>query len=150
MADKILLGLLRLLVSLCLAQALNPPLANFTQRVHHNSNNTATFQQQYQLSSRYFKPGGPILLVQGDESTIFPLEDNTFSDYEVELGGIGAAIEHRYFGNSFPDGYQNTTEYFSALTLENVLLDSVEFVRWIKTNVTGAENSPVFITGGMC
>ena len=37
----------------------------------------------------------------------------------------------------------------APLTLDNVLSDSVSFVEWIRSNVSGAENSPVFIESGM-
>lgn len=125
-----------------------PPLANLTQRVHHSSNDTATFQQQYQLSTTFFQQGGPILLVQGGEQALTPVQYTSFWDYAREVGGIAASIEHRYFGNSYPPDFDNSTESYAALTLDNVLWDSVKFVQWIKSNVTGAADSPVIITGG--
>jgi hypothetical protein len=44
------------------------PIYNLTQLVDHGGNNTSTFNQRYQLVTDYFKPGGPILLIQGAES----------------------------------------------------------------------------------
>ena len=125
-----------------------PPLANFTQRVHHSSNDTSIFQQQYQLSTAFFQQGGPILLVQGGEQELTPVQYTTFWNYAQEVGGIVASIEHRYFGNSYPPDFDNSTESYAALTLDNVLWDSVKFVQWIKSNVTGAADSPVLLTGG--
>jgi hypothetical protein len=69
---------------------------------------------------------------------------------------MAATLEHRFFGESFPIGFSQatlTTLYAQAstnvtvakgletelvtITLVNVLLDSVAFVDWIKSNVTG-------------
>ena len=125
-----------------------PPLANFTQRVYHTSSNTTTFQQQYQLSTAFFQQGGPILLVQGGEQSLTPFQYTSFWDYAQEVGGIAASIEHRYLGNSFPPGFDNSSGSYAALTLDKVLWDSVRFVQWIKHNITGTANSPVIITGG--
>lgn len=96
-----------------------PPLANFTQRVHHDSSNTTTFQQQYQLSTAFFQQGGPILLVQGGEQELTTVQYTSFWDYAQEVGGIAASIEHRYFGNSYPPNFDNSTESYAALTLDN-------------------------------
>ena len=41
----------------------------FTQKVDHFDQHNGTFEQKYNLVKDYFKPGGPILLFQGEEST---------------------------------------------------------------------------------
>lgn len=128
------------------------PLRNFTQRVHHNSNNSATFQQQYQLDTTYFKPGGPILFLQGHEASTpiseIGLYTTDFTDYAAEVGAILATLEHRYFGYSFPPDFNGSIESYSALTLDNVLLDSVAFIEYVKSTVSGAHESTVIASGG--
>ena len=45
------------------------PTAFYAQKVDHfDELSTKTFQQQYQVISDYFKPGGPILYYQGAEN----------------------------------------------------------------------------------
>ncbi|KAI1337220.1 peptidase S28 [Xylariaceae sp. FL0016] len=128
------------------------PPRNFTQKLNHDlPNDETTFQQLYQLDTSHFKPGGPILFHQSEESAMTPIEGNIFSEYAPKVNGILAGLEHRFFGTSFPPGstYDNiTTEAYGPLTLENVLQDSVEFVDWVRSTVPGAENSPVIYTGG--
>lgn len=79
-------------------------------------------------------------------STVY---SNVISEYAVELQGIVAAIEHRYFGYSFPPDFDGSAEFYSALTLDNVLMDSVALINHIKKTVPGAQDSKVVATGGM-
>lgn len=128
-----------------------PAARNFTQKLNHDSNDSITFQQLYQLDTSNFKPGGPILFHQGEEGAMKPIAAKIFSDYGPKLGGIVATLEHRFFGTSYPEGtsWENTSmAQYGPLTLENVLQDSVTFVNWIKKTVDGAENSKVIISGG--
>lgn len=126
---------------------------NFTQLINHSSNDSATFQQQFQLDVSNFKPGGPILFLQGAESatpmTNSTVYSNVISEYAVELQAIVVAIEHRYFGYSFPPDFDGSTKSYSALTLDNVLMDSVALINHIKKSVPGAQDSKVVATGGM-
>lgn len=119
---------------------------------HHSSSKNVTFQQHYQLDTSRFKPGGPILFYQGAEnSQINCVEYNHFDDIADELGAIVAGLEHRFFGDSFPTGVSEenaTAKDLAPLTLDNVLLDSVAFVNWIKNSVPGASNAKVIINGG--
>jgi len=130
----------------------DPPLQNFTQKVNHNSSDDTTFLQRYQLDTRHFRPGGPILFHQGEEEAISPLAYHVFSDYAPKLGAIIASLEHRYFGESYPSGLSVTSnitaQQYAPLTLENVLQDSIEFVRFIHKTVPGAENSKVIHSAG--
>jgi hypothetical protein len=136
---------------LCISLAdVYPPLQNFTQLVDHSGSSNVTFQQRYQLDTTNFRPGGPILLFQGPEVSleIDSLQYWDFFDNAAELNGISAAIEHRFFGTSFPPGFDGSAASYATLTLENVLLDGVSFVKWIRRSVPGAENSPIFIESG--
>jgi hypothetical protein len=121
--------------------------------LYHNTNatNNSTFQQRYQIETTNFKPGGPILLLQGAETSLAAdsLQLLDAIDRAQELGGITLANEHRYFGTSFPSGFNASDKAsYASLTLENVLMDTVSLVKWIKSTVPDAENSPVIVTGG--
>lgn len=39
-----------------------------TQPIDHSNPQLGTFQQQYQLVTEFYKPGGPILFYQGEET----------------------------------------------------------------------------------
>jgi hypothetical protein len=128
----------------------------FNQTLDHDLNSTypsagdGTFQQQYQLNTTYFRPDGPILFVQSGEGPIACAESTIFWDWAKEMGAIVASIEHRYFGLSLPDGFNSSTaspSQYAYLTMNNTLLDSVNFVDWIKNTVPGAKNSKVITIG---
>ena len=128
------------------------PTQWFTQSVDHNGRNNGTFQQKYYVSVEHYRPGGPILLFQGDEATsLYCLEKTIFHDFARNLNGIGVALEHRYFGESVPFGADlanYTSQQWSYLTLDNVMDDAVQFVQSLKSNVTGASNATVFAASG--
>ena len=128
------------------------PIRNFTQKLNHNQTSGETFQQQYQIDTTKFKTGRPIIFLQGaeDAKPLSPekLYTNVVADHAAQLNGIVATLEHRYFGYSFPKGFNGSIGSYSALTLDNVLQDSVEFVKYIKAQVPGAENSTVLVAGG--
>ena len=138
------------------------PPSFFTQILDHassstnSSSDTNSFQQQYQLSTTFFQPNGPILFQQGAESSSLScVEYSLLQDWAEEMGGIIATLEHRYFGLSVPDGVDvnSTTDgedmgNWAPLTMNNTLLDSVNFIKWVKQTVPGAENSKVIVLGG--
>jgi hypothetical protein len=127
------------------------PVYNFTQFVHHDSNSTETFQQQYQLVTDFYKPGGPILFSQGyPQASMLTAEALRFTSYAAKLGAAVATLEHRYTGLSFPVGFDggSNASYAEALTLNNILNDNVSFIKWAKKNLTGAVDSKVIAHGG--
>jgi hypothetical protein len=60
-----------------------------------------------------------------------------------------ATLEHRFFGLSLPFGNESylPENMKSALTLDNIIADSVSFFNWIKETVPGAEESKTIIVG---
>lgn len=130
----------------------------FNQTLHHDltssdpSAGTGTFRQQYQLNISFFKPGGPILFYQGAEgATIQCVEGFILHDWAEETGAILASLEHRFFGLSQPSGFNASTASaadYAPLTINNTLLDSVNFIRWIKRTVPDAKHSKTIVMGG--
>jgi lysosomal Pro-X carboxypeptidase len=66
-----------------------------------------------------------------------------------ELNGLVVYAEHRYFGESWPfdKSIAFTAPYDSYLTLEQVMMDYVEFIKYIKYSYE-AEDCPVIVFGG--
>ena len=87
---------------------------------------------------------GAVMMLTGFQSAII------FTEWAKELGGITATLEHRYFGQSLPLGNDSyTLDNLKHFTLENVMQDAVNFLNFIKQNVTGAADSKVIVAGGM-
>ncbi|KAI0139425.1 serine carboxypeptidase S28-domain-containing protein [Hypoxylon sp. NC0597] len=128
---------------------------DFVQKVNHTADAGAeTFKQRYQLITRYFEPGGPILFVQSAEAGMPVINASDFMDYAPKLGALVAMLEHRFFGDfyggSYPPGYDPTSisnVSLKSLTLDNVLQDGVNFINWIKGTIHGAKGSRVIYGG---
>ncbi|KAI1385661.1 serine carboxypeptidase S28-domain-containing protein [Hypoxylon trugodes] len=129
----------------------------FPQKLYHtgNSSSNKTFLQQYQLITDFYRPGGPILFYQGAETAAFICaEQISIFDFAKTLGALVVSIEHRYFGISIPYGLkweENPvwpTESLDPLTIENVSLDTISLLRWVKKTVPGAEDSKAILFGG--
>ncbi|KAE8448817.1 hypothetical protein EG329_008819 [Mollisiaceae sp. DMI_Dod_QoI] len=72
-------------------------------------------------------------------------------DWVKDMGPILASLEHRYFGLSTPPGFNATTatpDEWSPLTMNNTLLDSFNFIEWIKKTVPEVKDSKVIVIGG--
>lgn len=148
-----------LFLSTALATLTRPSLAdtasncsyNFiTQSIDHSGTHNGTFQQRYTINTDSYTPGGPILLFQGEETDVLDCPKSTvLYAWAKELGGLTVTLEHRYFGPSAPFGNASTSNNnFKFLTLDNVMADAVEFVAQLKRNVTGAQDSKVFVGSG--
>ena len=106
---------------------------------NYNASNL-TFLQQFEVNDTYYKPGGPIIFMQGVESASLNCVDFSISvEWAKELNGLMVAIEHRYFGISIPYGLQYSeystwdTSLLKPLTMQNALLDGLNLLNWIKT-----------------
>lgn len=66
-----------------------------------------------------------------------------------QTGALVVFAEHRYYGDSMPYGNESyTKEHLNYLTSEQALADYAYLIKSIKSNVTGAEKSPVIAFGG--
>ncbi|KAJ7435209.1 serine carboxypeptidase S28-domain-containing protein [Mycena galericulata] len=130
-----------------------PPEQWFDQLIDHGAgSDNSTFPQHVQVNNTFYKPGGPLFIIQGDESSrMLCSEDFEFARWAPEFGAGLMAIEHRYFGGSGPYGNNSyTNENMRFLTLDNVMADTVAVVDWWRTNVTNGAgtNAPVVVFGG--
>ena len=119
----------------------------------HDAATSETFLQQYSVIDDFFKPGGPIMFAQGPEDPYQCPEHFTLFEYAIELGALVVGIEHRFFGLSsrgnlsYANQLKWPTASLASLTLENVLMDSVELIKWVKSTVPGAEDGKVISFG---
>ncbi|KAF3163001.1 hypothetical protein TWF225_007277 [Orbilia oligospora] len=106
----------------------------FPQKVDHfDPSNNNTFQQRYWISTHFYKPGGPIFVLDGGETSgagRVEYMQTGIGRYITEyLGGIGIVLEHRYYGKSYVT---------PNLTVEN--LKWLNTAQSLKDNAYFAEN----------
>ncbi|KAF2739641.1 hypothetical protein EJ04DRAFT_572801 [Polyplosphaeria fusca] len=122
----------------------------YDQKIDHAGNHNGTFKQQYQLTQDYYKPGGPLIMYQGAENGYFScMEYLSLLSYAAETEALLVGLNHRYFNESVPFGPITNASYdWQYLTLDNVMKDSVEFVRFVKQQVPAAANATTIVAGG--
>ncbi|KAI0172953.1 peptidase S28 [Hypoxylon sp. FL1284] len=150
------MGFLILLVAAAIgvvrAQSTVPPCDYkwISQPVDHSGAVNGTFRQRYSIFDDFYKPGGPIMFFQGEESTYLDCANTTVMyEYAKRLGGLAVSLEHRYFGQSLPFGQQShTNSNMKYLTLDNVMADAASFVGHLKKTVKGAADSKAILGSG--
>lgn len=78
----------------------------FEQPLDHFSDNPHTFKQRYWFSTRNYKKGGPIFVLDGGETSgedRLPFLDTGILEILTKAtNGLGVVLEHRYYGASIP------------------------------------------------
>ncbi|TNJ27018.1 Serine carboxypeptidase [Giardia muris] len=115
---------------------------------HFSATNRETWSHRYFYNDTHYQPGGPIILFIGGEA---PLSTGTVGEkYSVDffarhLGGVKVALEHRYYGSSFPHGQSDGLE---ALSSRQALADLARFLPFVKRRHTLPDDTPVIVVGG--
>ncbi|CAL1716305.1 unnamed protein product [Somion occarium] len=111
------------------------PQFNFTQPLDHFTDTGFTFNQRYWVSDRHFKPGGPVIVLDGGETSgtdRLPYLDTGIVDILASAtNGLGVVLEHRYYGASIPV-LNFTTDSLRWLNNEQAAADSANFLRTVK------------------
>ncbi|KAJ9069428.1 Thymus-specific serine protease [Entomophthora muscae] len=76
----------------------------FSQIVDHYAREKTYYLQRYFVNDKYYRPGGPAFLFIGGESKISStwVWWGQLAEAAKAHGGIIFALEHRYYGKSFP------------------------------------------------
>lgn len=89
-----------------LASAPTFPQYNFTQPLDHFESTGFTFNQRYWVSDRYYKPGGPVIVLDSGESSgtgrLVYMQQGIVDILTNATNGLGIVLEHRYYGASVP------------------------------------------------
>ena len=89
-----------------LAAAPTFPQFNFTQPLDHFEDTEFTFQQRYWVDDRYYKSGGPVIVLDSGESSgqgrLPYLQQGIVQILANATSGLGIVLEHRYYGKSIP------------------------------------------------
>ncbi|KAF2172376.1 hypothetical protein M409DRAFT_63086 [Zasmidium cellare ATCC 36951] len=118
------------------------PGHNFSVPIDHFHNETKyephvndTFPLAYWFDATYYKPGGPVIILQGGEtagSDRLPyLQKGIVYQLSKATNGIGVILEHRYYGTSFPTP-DLSTKNLRFLTTQQALADEAYFAQNIK------------------
>ncbi len=69
---------------------------------HFASKNTTTFVQRYWVSKRHYKKGGPVIVLDGGETSgenrLLFLDTGIVDILAKATNGLGVILEHRYYG----------------------------------------------------
>jgi hypothetical protein len=78
------------------------PVQTFPQLLDHWDEDSPTFLQRYWVNKRHYRPGGPVFLLDGGETSgveHLPFLDTGIVDILAEAtNGVGIVLEHRYYG----------------------------------------------------
>ncbi|KAI1073846.1 serine carboxypeptidase S28-domain-containing protein [Whalleya microplaca] len=136
----------------------------FKQKINHfpgsekYSNPTlgnGTFSQRYYFDSSYYKPGGPVYLYIGGEtsgpSRFSNLQTGIIQILMEATNGLGVILENRYYGESYPFA-TSTTDELLYLTTDQTIADNAYFAQnavfpGINSTLT-APGTPWILYGG--
>ncbi|XP_075043004.1 thymus-specific serine protease [Mixophyes fleayi] len=129
-----------------------PPVEGFlTQPLDHfNRRNNATYKQRYWVNEEFWqRPGGPVFLYIGGESS--ESEYSVLAGEHVELAqkhrALLVSLEHRYYGASInPDGL--TLEAIRFLSSQQALADLASFHLFISQKYNLTRNNTWICFGG--
>ncbi|KAI0070419.1 peptidase S28 [Panus rudis PR-1116 ss-1] len=131
------------------------PQFNFTQPLDHFVDTGVTFNQRFWVSTRHYKSGGPVIVLDGGETSgsgrLSFLDTGIVDILASATNGLGVVLEHRYYGASVP--VQNfTTDSLRWLNNEQAAADSANFMANVKfegidEDLT-APNTPWIYYGG--
>ncbi|KAI1133010.1 extracelular serine carboxypeptidase-like protein [Nemania abortiva] len=118
-------------------QAIQYPAHYFQQKINHFPENKlpyakANFSQRYYFDSTYYKPGGPVYLYIGGEtsgpSRFSNLQTGIIQILMQETNGLGVILENRYYGASYPFN-TSTTDQLAFLTTAQTIADNSYFAQ---------------------
>ncbi|KAI1633769.1 serine carboxypeptidase S28-domain-containing protein [Biscogniauxia mediterranea] len=109
----------------------------FQQKINHFPENglpyaNSTFTQRYYFDSSYYKPGGPVYLYIGGEtsgpSRFSNLQTGIIQILMEATNGLGVILENRYYGESYPFN-TSTTDQLAFLTTNQTIADNAYFAQ---------------------
>ncbi|KAK5683137.1 hypothetical protein LTS10_004668 [Elasticomyces elasticus] len=137
------------------AHTIDQIIDHFPNISRYEPHTSATFKQRYFFDDSYYKPGGPVFLYIGGETSA----ESRFSNLETGIiqilmeatNGLGVILENRYYGESFPFD-TSTTDELRFLTTEQTIADNAYFVQHatfpgVNATLT-SPNAPWILYGG--
>lgn len=111
---------------------------HFQQLIDHANPSLGTFKQRYWWNTEYYGgPGSPIILQAPGEASVdahyIDLSNYTLPGLLAQTNkGAVIVLEHRYWGDSSPVGFNFTAQNLQHLNLDNAIQDLVYFANNVK------------------
>jgi hypothetical protein len=123
---------------------LKVPVDHFHNDSMYAPHSNETFNLRYWLDTTYYKPGGPVIVLAGGETSgadrIPFMQKGILAILAKATNGLSVILEHRYYGESklFPD---YSTETLRFLTTHQALADTAYFAENVQFPLTWLEGS---------
>lgn len=117
------------------AHTLDVPVDHFHNDTRYAPHTSAVFPLRYWFDARHLRPGGPVFLLAGGETSgedrLPFLQKGILSQLAAATGGLAVVLEHRYYGGSWPVA-NLTTESLRFLSTDQALADAAYFARNVR------------------
>lgn len=114
------------------AHTLSVPIDHFHNESMYEPHSDGTFKLRYWFDSAYYKPGGPVIVLESGETDgtgrLPFLQKGILHQLAQATNGIGVVLEHRYYGTSMPTS-DLSTENLRFLTTQQALADTAYFAQ---------------------
>ncbi|CAI6093388.1 unnamed protein product [Clonostachys chloroleuca] len=111
---------------------LSVPIDHFHNDTKYAPHSNGTFNLRYWFDPQFYKPGGPVFVLSGGETSgadrLPFLEKGIVNEVAKATNGLGVILEHRYYGSSIPVP-DFSTENLRFLTTEQALADTAYFAK---------------------
>ncbi|KAK1830178.1 putative serine protease [Podospora conica] len=111
------------------------PIDHFPNDTTYEPHTNETFHVRYWMDNTHFRPGGPVILLQGGETSgvnrLRTLHQGIVKILIEATGGVGVLFEHRYYGKSLPTP-DYSTKNLRFLTTDQAMADMAYFAARIK------------------
>lgn len=112
------------------AYNISVPVDHFHNDSLYEPHSNGSFNLRYYFDASHYKPGGPVIVLQGGETSVagrLPyLQKGLIAQLAQITNGIAVILEHRYYGTSFPVA-NLTNENLRFLTYEQAVADQAYF-----------------------
>jgi hypothetical protein len=106
------------------------PIDHFHNDSLYEPHNDDKFDLRYWFDASYYKPGGPVIVLQSGETSgvgrLGFLQKGLLHQLAKATHGVGVVLEHRYYGTSIPTA-DFSTENLRFLTTDQALADQAYF-----------------------
>lgn len=117
------------------AYNLSTPIDHFHNESKYEPHTDGFYNMQYWFDARYYKPGGPVIVLAGGETSgagrLPYIQKGVVAQIANATNGISVVLEHRYYGGSWPVA-DLSTENLRFLTTDQAMADAVYFAQNVK------------------
>ncbi|KAK4197175.1 putative serine protease [Triangularia verruculosa] len=114
------------------AHTIQIPIDHFHNDSIYEPHTTDTFALRYWFDATHYKPGGPVIVLQGGETDgagrLPYLQKGIVAQLSEATNGLGVIFEHRYYGESHPTP-DFSTKNLRFLTTDQALADQAYFAQ---------------------